>query len=408
MDSGAPRHKGDKLMPHKPASPALSDLVVLDLTRARAGPTAVRQLADWGADVIKIEIPAAIEGGDVMGSARHGSDFQNLQRNKRSVSINLKDPDGVAVLKRLVEKADIVIENYRPGVKHRLGIDYDTFKAINPRLIYGSISGFGQHGPYRDRPGFDQIAQGMGGLMSITGLPGQGPVRVGIPISDLCAGILLAYGVLAALHEREVSGEGQWVNTSLLESMIHMLDFQAARWLIAEDIPEQAGNDHPTHAPMGVFTAADGDLNIGVTGRLIWERFCAAIDAPELVDDPRYRTSHERWQQRDVLRDAINAKLAGDAVAHWVTVLNAAGVPSGPINRVDQVFADPQVQHLGIAQKPANGDPVTLVGQAIRMSRTPSHVQSAPRQHGQDTDTILRAAGYSLDDIAGLRAKKVI
>ncbi len=395
-------------MTRTPASEALKRFTVLDLTRARAGPTAARMLADWGADVIKIEAPLSTGARDPMAENRHDPDFTNLHRNKRNIAIDLKKPEGVAVFKRLASTADVVLENYRPAVKERLGIAYEDLRPLNPRLVYGSISGFGQDGPYRDRPGVDQIAQGMGGLMSITGLPGQGPVRVGIPISDLCAGILLAYGVLAALHEREVSGEGQWVNTSLLESMIHMLDFQAARWLIAEDIPEQAGNDHPTHAPMGVFTAADGDLNIGVTGRLIWERFCAAIDAPELVDDPRYRTSHERWQQRDVLRDAINAKLAGDAVAHWVTVLNAAGVPSGPINRVDQVFADPQVQHLGIAQKPANGDPVTLVGQAIRMSRTPSHVQSAPRQHGQDTDTILRAAGYSLDDIAGLRAEKVI
>ncbi|NQV81234.1 MAG: CoA transferase [Alphaproteobacteria bacterium] len=395
-------------MTRTPASEALKRFTVLDLTRARAGPTAARMLADWGADVIKIEAPLSTGARDPMAENRHDPDFTNLHRNKRNIAIDLKKPEGVAIFKRLASTADVVLENYRPAVKDRLGIAYEDLRPLNPRLVYGSISGFGQDGPYRDRPGVDQIAQGMGGLMSITGLPGQGPVRVGIPISDLCAGILLAYGVLAALHEREVSGEGQWVNTSLLESMIHMLDFQAARWLIAEDIPEQAGNDHPTHAPMGVFSAGDGDLNIGVTGRLIWERFCAAIDAPELVDDPRYRSSHERWQRRDVLRDAINAKLAGNAVAHWVTVLNAAGVPSGPINRVDQVFADPQVRHLGIAQQPANGDPVTLVGQAIRMSRTPSHVQSAPRQHGQDTDTVLRAAGYSLDDIAGLRAEKVI
>ncbi|MDA0369510.1 MAG: CaiB/BaiF CoA-transferase family protein [Proteobacteria bacterium] len=395
-------------MTRTPASEALKRFTVLDLTRARAGPTAARMLADWGADVIKIEAPLSTGARDPMAENRHDPDFTNLHRNKRNIAIDLKKPAGVAIFKRLASTADVVLENYRPAVKERLGIAYEDLRPLNPRLVYGSISGFGQDGPYRDRPGVDQIAQGMGGLMSITGLPGQGPVRVGIPISDLCAGILLAYGVLAALHEREVSGEGQWVNTSLLESMIHMLDFQAARWLIAEDIPEQAGNDHPTHAPMGVFTAADGDLNIGVTGRQIWERFCTAIDASELVDDPRYRTSHERWQQREVLRDAINAKLAGNAVAHWVTVLNAAGVPSGPINRVDQVFADPQVRHLGIAQKPANGDPVTLVGQAIRMSRTPSHVQSAPRQHGQDTDTILEAAGYSPDDIAGLRAEKVI
>ena len=395
-------------MSRTPASDALKRFTVLDLTRARAGPTAARMLADWGADVIKIEAPLSARARDPMAEDRRDPDFTNLHRNKRNIAIDLKKPEGVAVFKRLATGADVVLENYRPAVKDRLGIAYSDLRPLNPRLVYGSISGFGQDGPYRDRPGVDQIAQGMGGLMSITGLPGQGPVRVGIPISDLCAGILLAYGVLAALHEREVSGEGQWVNTSLLEAMIHMLDFQAARWLIAEDVPAQAGNDHPTHAPMGVFTAADGHMNIGVTGRLIWERFCAAIDVPELVDDPRYRSSAERWQQRDALRDAINAKLALNTVAHWVGALNGAGVPSGPINAIDQVFADPQVQHLGIAQKPVNGDPVTLVGQAIHMSRTPSRVQSAPRRHGEDTDSILETFGYTADEIAGLRAKEVI
>lgn len=395
-------------MSRTPASEALKRFTVLDLTRARAGPTAARMLADWGADVIKIEAPLTANARDPMAEDRRDPDFTNLHRNKRTMAIDLKKTEGVTLFKHLATTADVVLENYRPGVKERLGIAYDDLRPLNPLLVYGSISGFGQEGPYRDRPGVDQIAQGMGGLMSITGLPGQGPVRVGIPISDLCAGILLSYGVLAALHEREVSGEGQWVHTSLLESMIHMLDFQGARWLIAEDVPGQAGNDHPTHAPMGVFTAQDGQLNIGVTGRLIWERFCAAIEAHEMVDDPRYRTSRERWQQRDVLRTAIDAKLAGHSVAHWVGVLNAAGVPSGPINTIDKVFAEPQVQHLGIAQRPANGDPVTLVGQAIQMSRTPSHVQSAPHRHGEDTDSVLKSFGYSDADIENLRAKDVI
>ncbi len=395
-------------MTRSPASTALKRFTVLDLTRARAGPTAARMLADWGADVIKIEAPLTAKARDPMAEDRRDPDFTNLHRNKRTLSIDLKKAEGVALFKKLATTADVVLENYRPAVKERLGISYEDLRPLNPRLVYGSISGFGQDGPYRDRPGVDQIAQGMGGLMSITGLPGQGPVRVGIPISDLCAGILLGYGVLAALHEREVSGEGQWVHTSLLEAMIHMLDFQAARWLIDEDVPGQAGNDHPTHAPMGVFTAQDGDMNIGVTGRLIWERFCAAIDAADLVDDPRYRTSADRWQLREELRTAINAKLATNTVAHWVATLNAAGVPSGPINTIDKVFAEPQVQHLGIAQNPANGDPVTLVGQAIHMSRTPSHVQSAPHRHGQDTDAILESYGYSAADIETLRAKDVI
>src|SRR6185436_461910 len=244
---------------------------VLDLTRARAGPTCVRQLVDWGASAIKIEMPGG-RTGDGMGGNRHGFDFQNLHRNKRSVTLNLRDPEGVAIFKRLVRDADIVVENYRPDVKRRLGIDYESLRPINPRLIYGSISGFGQSGPYRDRPGFDQIAQGMGGLMSITGIPGQGPVRAGIPIADLCAGLFCAMGLLTALLEREVSGKGQWVKTSLLQAQIFMLDFQATRWLMEHEVPPQAGNNHPTSIPTGVFKTKDGYINIASAGQAIWER----------------------------------------------------------------------------------------------------------------------------------------
>jgi crotonobetainyl-CoA:carnitine CoA-transferase CaiB-like acyl-CoA transferase len=390
------------------ASQALRRFTVLDLTRARAGPTAARMLADWGADVIKVEAPLRSGGHDPLADDRRDPDYTNLHRNKRNIAIDLKTPEGVAAFKRLAAKADVVLENYRPAVKDRLGISYDDLRPLNPRLVYGSISGFGQDGPYRDRPGVDQIAQGMGGLMSITGLPGQGPVRVGIPISDLCAGLMLAYGVLAALHEREVSGEGQWVTTSLLEAMIHMLDFQAARWLIAEDVPGQAGNDHPTSAPMGVYEARDGQLNIGVAGRVMWRRFCDAIGAPELHDDPRYAGGRDRWKNREALRADINARFAANTVAHWVAVLNDAGIPSGPINTIDQTFADPQVRHLGIAQETQVGERMTLVGQAIHMSRTPSSVQSIPHRHGEDTDAVLAEFGFSADEIAALRAKDAI
>lgn len=390
------------------ASDALKRFTVLDLTRARAGPTAARMLSDWGADVIKIEAPLHRGGRDPLADDRRDPDYTNLHRNKRSIVLDLKQPEGVAVFKKLATTADVVLENYRPAVKDRLGIAYDDLKPLNPRLVYGSISGFGQDGPYRDRPGVDQIAQGMGGLMSITGLPGQGPVRVGIPISDLCAGIMLAYGVLTALLEREVSGEGQWVSTSLLEAMIHMLDFQAARWLIDEDVPGQAGNDHPTAAPMGVYEAADGHLNIGVAGNEMWRKFCTAIGAPELPEDPRYTNGRDRWKNRDALRADINAKLAANGVAHWVEVLNAAGIPCGPINTIDQTFNDEQVKHLGIAQETLIGEKLTLVGQAIHMSRTPSKVQSVPHRHGADTDSVLKTYGYSDAAIADLRAKDVI
>src|SRR6478672_1888567 len=282
-------------MSFTPASKALARFKVLDLTRVRAGPTAARQLADWGADVIKIELPRGLDESD-MGGPRHGPDFQNLHRNKRSLTLNLKDPDGVAIFKRMVETADVVIENYRPDVKFRLGVDYETLRAINKRIVYGSISGFGQDGPYRDRPGVDQIAQGMGGLMSITGLPGQGPVRVGIPIADLCSGILLAQGILVALLEREVTGEGKWVHTSLLEAMLSMLDFQASRWLMSGQVAPQAGNNHPTGIPTGVFETKDGHINIAAAGDEIYQRFCNAIERPDLITDARFSTSRARSQ----------------------------------------------------------------------------------------------------------------
>jgi formyl-CoA transferase len=266
------------------SSDALSHLTVLDLTRVRAGPTAVRQLADWGAQVIKIEMPPAMEEGDGIGGPREGSDFRNVHRNKRGMTLNLKSPEGVAILKQLAAKADILVENYRPDVKRKLGIDYETMAAVNPRLIYASISGYGEDGPYRLRPGFDQIAQGMGGLMSITGLPGQGPVRVGIPIADLCAGIFCAYGIAVAVIEREKSGKGQWVKSSLLQAQLFMLDFQAARWLMEGEVARQAGNNHPTSIPTGVFKTRDGHLNIAASGHRFWLRFCNAIGAPELAE----------------------------------------------------------------------------------------------------------------------------
>ena len=388
----------------------LARFKVLDLTRVRAGPTAVRQLADWGADVIKIESPPALDQGEGLGGPRHGFDFQNLHRNKRSMTLNLKSPEGLAIFKKLVETADVVVENYRPDVKFRLGVDYETLRAINPRIILGSISGFGQDGPYRERPGFDQIAQGMGGLMSITGLPGQGPVRVGIPVADLTAGIFCAMGILVALLEREVSGEGQWVKSSLLQAQIAMLDFQAARWLMAGEVPKQAGNDHPTSIPTGVFETADGHINIAATGGGIYKRFCEAIGAPELASDPDYATSAARSKNRKALNAAIAAITRTQSSRHWIDLLNEAGVPSGPIYSIDEVFADPQVEHLGMAaavDHPVLG-PQKVVGQAVELSRTPQVMRSATPEQGADTDAILQGLGYGAADIAALREKNAI
>src|SRR5712664_857090 len=300
---------------------ALSRFTVLDLTRVRSGPTCVRQLADWGANVIKIEMPDRGEGGEGLGGPRTGSDFMNLHRNKRSMTLDLKTPEGVALLKKLAAKADVLVENFRPDVKQRLGIDYETLRAVNKGLVYASISGFGQDGPYGKRPGFDQIAQGMGGLMSITGLPGQGPVRVGIPIADLTAGIFLAQGILVALYERKKSGKGQWVHTSLLEAMVTMLDFQAARWLIGQEIPPQAGNDHPTGIPTGVFKTADGHINIAASGQVMYRRLCEAIGAPALIDDPRFKMAPDRSKNRAAMNAELDRVLMHKPTAHWVDVL---------------------------------------------------------------------------------------
>jgi crotonobetainyl-CoA:carnitine CoA-transferase CaiB-like acyl-CoA transferase len=399
------------MMPFKPASRALSRFTVLDLSRVRSGPTAVRQLADWGANVIKVEMPEALEPGEKPGGPRHGPDFQNLHRNKRGLTLNLKSEAGREVLRRLVAEADVVVENFRPDVKHRLGIDYERLKSVNPRLVYASISGFGQDGPYRERPGFDQIAQGMGGLMSITGEPGQGPMRVGIPIADLAAGLYCASGILVALLAREETGEGQWVQTSLLQAQIAMLDFQATRWLMEGERPKQAGNNHPTMIPTGVFRTADGYINIAVTGQVIWERFCRAIDRPDLIAHADFKSAALRSRNRDALTDEINAALARQDGATWMRRFNDADVPSGPIYAIDEVFSDPQVMHLGVSQSieaPALGRTITLLGQPVVLSGTPSALTVPPPEPGEHTDEILAEFGYSAEDIAALRREGTV
>ena len=391
------------------ASTALNGIRVIDLSRVRSGPTAVRQFADWGADVIKIEPPESVEPDGSLGAGRNTADFQNLQRNKRSITRNLKSEEGIRILKELVKTADVVVENFRPDVKTRLGIDYESLKAINPRVILGSISGFGQDGPYAKRPGFDQIAQGMGGLMSITGEPGSGPMRVGIPIADLCAGLFCAMGVLTALLEREKSGEGQWVQTSLLQSQIFMLDFQAARWLTQGEIPKQAGNDHPTSIPTGVFATSNGSINIACAGETIWQRCATALGHPEWIEDPRFVKNSNRSDNRKLLNELISLVTQTNTSEYWVETLLAQGVPTGPIYSIDQVFADPQVEHLGIAMTAKGTQPfgdTQLVGQPFSMNRTPSSITAPPPSRGQHTEDVLLELG--IDDLDTLRQHNVI
>jgi crotonobetainyl-CoA:carnitine CoA-transferase CaiB-like acyl-CoA transferase len=388
----------------------LDDIRVIDLTIARAGPTCVRQLADWGADVIRVEPPSDPNVQDVVGERRHGSDFQNLHRNKRALSLNLKHPEARDLLLQLVDTADVLVENMRPPVKGRLGFDYETVHARNPRLVYGSISGFGQDGPYAERGGVDQIAQGMGGLMSVTGLPGTEPTRVGIPVSDLAAGLYLAVGILVALHDRARTGEGRWVQTSLLEAMIAMMDLQAARWVIDGDVPTQEGNHHPTLVPMGCFASADGYVNIaGPSGRLL-RRFCDVVGLPTLPSDPRFDTASKRSENRVDLNFLIAQRLRTRTTAEWVAALNEAGVPAGPVYAMDEVFVDPQVKHLSMlapVQHSTLGR-LDLLRNAVTMTDAPSTIRTASPDAGQNTDEVLAELGVTRGDIDALRRRGII
>lgn len=397
-----------------PRKGPLSRFTILDASRVRAGPTAIRTFADLGARVIKLEIPPGAPGGDDMigGRDHNRADYENLHRNKESLTLNMKEPEGLAILHELVKSADVFIENYRPDVKYRLGIGPDQLRRINPRLVYASISGFGQDGPYANWPGFDSIAQGMGGLMSVTGKPEDGPMRVGIPIADLCSGHFCAQAIMAALLEREVSGEGQWVQTSLLESQIAMLDFQAAQWLIDHKVPRSTGNEHPLTVPTGVFQTRDGYINLAAIGNNMFKRLCVALEIPELIDQPGFGSDPERVRNRERVNAAVGAAFLQRSTAEWTEILLKAGVPCGPIYTVDRMFEDPQVKHLGIArtlQHPELGD-IEVVGLPMNFSRYPRQdgpLTAAPAQ-GDQTGQILGELGYSAQRIAELRSRCVV
>ena len=384
----------------------LSDVTVIDLTIARAGPTAVRQLADWGANVVRVESP---EGGFEAGG-RSSPDYLNLHRNKRSLIVDLKHPDGRAALHRLVQSADVLVENMRSAVKYKLGFDFESLSKVNPRIILGSISGFGQDGPYGQRGGVEQIAQGLGGMMSVTGLPEQGPVRAGVAISDITAGLQLAIGILTALHERQRTGKGRWVHTSLLESMIGMLDFQAARWTVAGDNPPQEGNDHPTLGPMGMYKTRDGYINLAASGGRLWEAFCHELGVDSWLDDPRFSTVSSRRTNKAELNQLIEARLHDDTSENWVIRLNAVGVPCGPVNTVAEVFDDPQVKYLEMAkpvEHPISGH-IEILKNATNIEGVSSDIRMPSPLKGEHSRELLSEFGFTQDEIDRLAQSEAV
>jgi crotonobetainyl-CoA:carnitine CoA-transferase CaiB-like acyl-CoA transferase len=391
----------------------LAGVRVLDLGRHLAGPTCAMLLGDLGADVIKIEKPEVGEDGRSAGPPFFegiSAFFLSANRNKRSLTLDIKRPEGQETFRRLADSADVAIENFRPGVMDALGIGYGTMSERNPRIIYCSISGFGADGPFADRPGLDQIIQGFSGLMSVTGFEGGEPVRVGIPIADLLTGLYGAYGVLAALQARERTGCGQVVNTSLLEAMVGTMGFQAVRYLNGGGVPPPAGNHHPINAPYGVFRAKDGYLTLGATGDKRWAQFCQLLDSEEWLDDPRFKTNGDRYANRLVLQEQINEKLQERTVDEWERFFNEAGIPAGPVYAMDGAMDHPQSRHREMVVErphPVLGT-VSLLGLPVKFSETPGDVHRIPPDLGEHTDEILREIGLDEEGLRRLREQKIV
>lgn len=391
----------------------LEGVRVLDLGRHQAGPTCAMWLGDLGADVIKIENPDRGEDGRASGPPFfHGESafFLSANRNKRSLALDIKRPEGQEIFRRLAAEADVVIENFRPGVMDALNIGYARVSALNPRIIYCSISGFGADGPYADRPGLDQIIQGVSGLMSVTGFEGGEPVRVGIPIADLVTGLFGAYGVLAALQARERTGRGQHIQTSLLECMVGLMSFQAVRYLNGAGAPPPAGNHHPINAPYGVFRCREGYLTLGATGDKRWRKLCEILGTEEWLTDPRFATNGARYENRLLLADLISEKLQARSADEWERIFNEAGIPCGPIYGVDQALEHPQVRHREMVverEHPTMGT-VRLLGVPVKFSETPAGLHRVPPLFAEHTDEILHEIGLCDEEIERLREAGIV
>ncbi|HSS64448.1 MAG TPA: CaiB/BaiF CoA-transferase family protein [Gammaproteobacteria bacterium] len=391
----------------------LETLRVLDLTRALSGPFCTMILGDLGADVIKVEPTPDGEMIRAWGPFHGGISvfYLSVNRNKRSLAIDFRNPRGLALLQRIARDSDVLVENFKPGTADKLGIGYDTLKSENPRLIYASITGFGSDGPYGSWPGFDQIAQGMSGLMSITGPRDGEATRVGVPIGDLVAGMWLAIGINAAVVQRHQTGAGQRVDTSLLAGLVGMLCVQGQRFLSIEDVPQRAGNDHPVIFPYGTFTAADGMLNLGAATPGMWVKLCELLGLEELRDHPDYADNTARAANRDALRRIMNERLSTRSAIEWTRTFIEAGVPAGPVYTLDQVFDDPQVKHLGLAEEvdhPAIGA-LRQLSNPLRMENIGvKTVKSHPPLLGEHSQAVLRDFNIGDDEIAALIKDGVI
>ncbi len=392
---------------------ALDGIRIIDFSKALAGPYCTMLLADMGAEVIKVEMPGS--GDDsrgwgppfIEGEAAY---FLSVNRNKKSITLNLKDPKAKEIALKIIEKADIVLESNRPGVMTKLGLDYETVKKINPGIIYCSISGFGQTGPYSKRPGFDQVIQGYGGIMGLTGEKGGGPLKVGIAVTDIATGMFAATGILTALYHRERTGQGQHVDASMLDGQVSWLTYQAGRYLASGNVPQRIGSAHPLIVPYQDFEASDGFINIAAGNDNLWKKFCAVTDLSDIADDPKFATNPKRVENRDEVVEIVSKKINTKTMQEWLDILNDAGVPCGPIYTVDQIFNDPQVlarEMLVEVDHPKCGK-IQVTGSPIKLSETPAEITTHPPMLGEHNSSILQEFGFSEEDITKLKEDKVI